>query len=87
MNNNKLKSMKAHCKKRCLERYGVELSNSMMKKITDKIKKGECNRCIQSKVYFVSLDSYRFRVVYDNTYDRLVTFLPNEQLKGGTANE
>jgi hypothetical protein len=77
MNKHTLKYMKDHCKKRCLERYNITLSNGMMKAITQKIVNGDCNQYNQTEIYFVSYNSVRFRVVYDKANTRLVTFLPN----------
>jgi hypothetical protein len=80
MNKHTLKYMKDHCKKRCLERYNITLSNGMLKSITDKIINGDCSPGVRgSEVYFVSLNSIRFRVAFDRSCNRLITFLPNEQ--------
>jgi len=83
MNNIKAAQAKNHCKERCLERYGVQLSNRMMKKIGQKIESGIANYLrsgsdLGRKVYGVSLNGTRFRVVYDVRDKKLVSFLPNE---------
>ena len=77
---------KEHCRQRCKERYGVELSNSMMKKIYRKIENGVANFLYNGadrrKAYGVSIDGVRFKVLYDTIDKQLITFLPN-----GTKND
>lgn len=84
MKPHELRNLKKHCKARCRERYGIELSNGMMKKICKKIENGVANYLRRGstnsrKVYGVTLNDIRFRVVYDTFHNVLVTFLPNEQ--------
>lgn len=72
----------SHDKIRAKERYDITLSNKKKKKICRLIESGQCNYLsnghkAQRKVYGLSFEGKRLRVVYDHYDKKIITFLPN----------
>jgi hypothetical protein len=78
---------KDHSKKRCKERYGIELTNSKFKKLHQMIDNKICyvvrrERSTGMTVYGVLFENKSMWILYDNKSKQIITFLPNEQQKG-----
>jgi len=79
---NSARHNKEHAVERAQERYGIQLSNKKRKTIAILIEDGKGNflgrgNMAQRKIYGLSIDGQRLKVVYDHYTRRIVTFLPN----------
>lgn len=86
----KLKAhLHAHARKRAKERYGIQLTKELCRRIIAAIQSSDSNRrklvvkqSLLRTVFDVPIDGQTFRVVYDTKRHCIATFLPG----GPTSN-
>ena len=82
----KTKSLRAHLKRRFLERFGVEINRideiQMLNQIQNKEAEFIEKQSIRVSVFDVKLNEVKYRVVYDKNRKHLVTVLPYYEKEG-----
>ncbi|MEK9173528.1 MAG: hypothetical protein AAB594_03100 [Patescibacteria group bacterium] len=76
----KTKSQRLHTKRRCFERFGIELSNADLKNIVSQIQTGHAikisRRSNTAVIYLVKHNGIYLPVLYDKSRHSIATVLP-----------
>lgn len=83
MNKTKTEAQREHCKKRFLERFGINFNKTVRHHFLNEIHSGH-STCIgfqsnRIKVHDVYYNGNIYRVVYDKIRDNIVTVLPRDE--------